>query len=382
MKKHSARFKILILFTFTITGFYCSKKNTNPVGAEYYANAGLGSEQYISLYAASNDTSYQVPVSLADSPYLYIGQNQDINAQCILRFPIIDTDGTIDSAKILLHLRDIQPKNGLQSTVLVREVTQSWDEEIANDAFNDGMLGNDLFTITQIDTTSDSLFIPLEVDLITQWRDTTAESNYGIHMSTSDNTLLQLYAYESASSTSATPQLWLYFHEDSTRNPQKVTYAEDVTFTSTSIEPVPDKLVVENGTAIRSVLMFDFESIPVNATINKATLILSVDTLQAISDLTSEMGLYAYNLSDESWSFNDMAYDSSYAAVGFVIDETAEIEMTQLAQILVSNYIGGHGLLIKGSSETTLLTKAVFNSTAADSSLQPRLDIYYSLPPR
>ena len=381
MKNRSVIYLLSIPLLFF--GFQCAKKKSNPVGIEYYAGQTIGSEHFITLYAAASDTFYQTPVSLADSPYLFAGNNADISARCLLRFPNIEPSGIVDSAKVLLHVSSLQPEPESPGELVVREVIQSWDEEIAPDGFTEAMLGNEIFRTIAVDTLLDTLFIPVSPETVETWRDTTEETNYGLHLSMDNDFMIQFYAYESAISTSATPQLWVWFHEDSTRSPLKVSYAEDVTFAKTTIPTASDRLVVENGTAVRSLLRFDLNAIPDHAAINKATLELTADTLSDNADLASVMTLNAFPLSDSLWTFVEMPFDTQYVAdEGLLIEENAEIDMSVLVQLILGGYFENNGFMIRGGSESSTLTKAVFYSTEADSLRQPKLNIYYTVPPK
>ncbi len=378
-------FTLLVMFSLT----QCAKK-ANPVGAAFYQRENIGSERDTVYYCSPQDTFFQAEVMTGASPYLYVGQNEGINAATLLYFIVEIDSGTVDSAKVTLHPKKCIGDSTGTMVVSVHSLTGEWDEaSVTRESFNTaGLLGEEIGTIVldadaiTADPDSVSIEFTLPLDLIRTWADTvTADQNHGLALTVStDGFIACLYSDEYTISTALMPTLTLYVSHDTTQTTTAVTALHDAFIADKYHEPSGDRLIIGEGTGYRSALFFDVGFIPQNATINGGFLTLHADTLLSFNG-GDDFGVSAYRISGDPGSFHSVEYDTTRGIAGFLNGDSLWLNLTFFVQSWTCGDMNNFGILLKGYNEIQALQERIFYSTAVqDSALKPRLHLFYSIP--
>ena len=175
-------------------------------------------------------------------------------------------------------------------------------------------------------------------------------------------------------------------YQDTVSYTAKYAVSEDA-FADTLTEPLaedPLTIVCGNGFPSRAFMKFDLSSLPVEATVIRAVLRLTPDLEQSSFD---SMEIRCHAVLDSTW--HDFSSSIGVSGAGFTIirrdslfpGETIDLAVTGLVQPLVSLTEVNRGFVIKSVDETADLDFIRFFSTLADSSMVPRLEVRYSLPP-
>ncbi|MBN2029747.1 DNRLRE domain-containing protein [bacterium] len=386
MKKYLITIGLLIILFFILN--QCTKYKENPVGSEFFQRENYGSETYAIFQPSPTDTSYKTSVFTDKSGYLYVGGYRANFSRSLIHFSITDIADTItiDSAIVTLYINNILGSASEPFIPTIHPITGAWEPSETNwDNFETANIMGDALTLTETTADTDSVVFTLPPSLIQAWIDTTDQTeNNGILISYTaldTGTLLQYYSTNSYEEVY--PKLTLFYQEDTliTKdiNPSKDTYISTL-----QKEPGSDYLFIANSVAFRSLIAFDIDTIPQNATINNASLILHADTSLSFPHNSNPFYVYGYAITDITWPTPLVPYDSSLSVAGF-LDENSSVlnlNITTLVegwkyQLLEENA----GLILMGVDEPDNILARGFYSTSADSALRPYLEIFYSTPP-
>ncbi|MBN2102541.1 DNRLRE domain-containing protein [bacterium] len=377
--------KLYYIFGFIglITLIQCTQKKANPIGSEYFDNQDLAEVKHQTFYASSTDTSFYVPAQNGTGEFLYMGTMGDIHAGSFIRFTDIEDTSDIDSAVVLLKVYRIENNNDIPAEINVYKITSSWDDlTMTSDDFDATMIGDCLGSIHVSSDSTDSLFFKLDPELVSLWMDTTtSDANYGLYLDSENDFMLNCYSRDISSETGAGPELLLYFTEDSTRYPENYESTNDIFIADSKTQPNDIHLIIESGTAYRSFLEFDLSSFVPNAIINRAIITLTADTMKTLPLSDKSKGLTACYLDSAFDDLTTVECESQNSSTGIFKEGKGTIYFTFQIQEIISDQLDNMGFLIKGQYEFAELSRMVFYSQAADSSLQPRLDVTYTLPP-
>ncbi len=384
MKSKSLLSFIVMLGLFVIF-FECGKNSKNPVGSKYLEPRG--SEKDTTFTASPLDTFYHKDIECGTSSYLYLGETEYVKAKTLIWFSDFPDSGIVDSAVVTLTPYEIIGSSIGSFTASVYPIKNDWDEyETTWETFEHDQVGGEISTFeldaAEIEANLDSLEITfrLPVATVQSWMDTaTADDNYGICISYSISDFV--VGFDSRALTDG-PQLDLYVSQDTTQLHETISPKQD-TFIATSLQTErSDRIFITNGSALRSFLDFDVTSIQEDATINRALIVLHVDTLLSVPDNSTSFYIYAYPINNSvTWPISSVELDSTLSATGTVSGDSATFNITTIVQNWTSGKSENHGLLLKGSSEVYNLHQRAFFSTESDSLLRPSLEVYYTLPP-
>ncbi|MGQ9810457.1 MAG: DNRLRE domain-containing protein [bacterium] len=143
------------------------------------------------------------------------------------------------------------------------------------------------------------------------------------------------------------------------------------------------RLVCGNGTPSRAFVRFDLASIPIDATILKATLSVSVDFEQSRFD---SMELICHAVVDSQWTH----FSSPIGAMGTgkILVQSSDpqdvltFDVTPLMHRVIARSVPNYGIVIKSTGEEGDLDFIkIFPVDPADEAKAPRLELYYMLPP-
>jgi hypothetical protein len=368
--------------------FRCSENAGNPVGSAYFQRDNPGQQLFTRIQSTPADSFYQTFVPCGESSRLVIGQASGIQARSLLMFTDLPDSGRVDSAVVTLFISDSLGTVNENWTPVLYRVSGVWeDTSITWELFEQGNLLGEVLAATSR-RSSDSLFLSLPPDLVQSWIDTaTSDANYGFALtleSPDTGFVYQFYSHDESNTTSYVPYLKIYIIEDTAETTQTTLTAHpsaDAFVATIQRNPDPQHLWVADGSALRSLLFFNLDSIPEEATINRALLILQEDTTLAFPATDDEFGVLGYAVSDSVWIPPDVAYETSLACKGTTAGFALHINITSIVQDWTSKDLPNYGLVLIGGSETTTVEARAFFSTQADSAVVPQLEIHYSLPP-
>ena len=373
----------LILGLFLILSS-CIKNDKTSVGAEFFEWANRGTQVDTVVYAI-RDTFYQTSVPSGEGSYLYIGQNLEDESFGIIRFKNLPDSGTVDTAMVTLYIHDIIGDDPVSLTPEVYAITGDWDEEeITREDFDAGNLRGERLEIEEISANSDSITFLLPPDIVQTWIDTTtAEDNHGFlfeYLPSADDFFIQFYSRDALDDSAQFPTLYLRISHDETSATHTRTSTADAFLATTRIEGTSDLLYIANGTTLRSLLYFNFDWLPDNATINSASLIMRSDTTLSFPVDTTLFQFNVFITSDEQWEIPEVSFDSTASTTGTLYGDSAYVNLAFFTQNWVTQSKENHGLILIGFNQNFNLDRRVFYSSK-DSEKQPRVELFYSIPP-
>ena len=363
----------------------CSENAGNPIGSAYFQRDNPGQQLFLRTQASPADSFYQTYVRCGESSRLAVGQASGIQARSLLMFTDLPDSGRVDSAVVLLFVSDSLGSVTENWTPIVHRITGSWeDTSVTWERFDqDNLLGEVLATTSR--RSSDSLFLTLPTDLVQSWIDTaTSDENFGIAMALEppDTGFVYLfYSDDETSSASHVPKLTLYVTQDTTQTSTTASPSADAFVATIQRNPDSQHLWIADGGALRSLLWFALDSIPEEATINRALLILQEDTTLAFPASDDAFVVLGFAVSDSVWIPPEVAYETTPVCNATTADQTLRINITTIVQNWTSKAVANHGLVLIGASEISTVEARSFYSAQADSALVPQLEIHYSLPP-
>ena len=358
------------------------KKEKTPVGAQFFEWGNRGS-QADTLIFAERDTFYQTSIPCGEGAYVYIGHYKDNKSRGIIRFTDLPEPRTVDSARVTMYIHSILGNEPVSLTPTVYTITQEWDEtEITTDAFESGGFQGVQVDIDDVYSDTDSITFLLPSDLVQSWIDTTtASENYGLLLEYSPpdtGFIVEFYSEDTPSDSFGHPTLTIRMQDDTTTHTH---FASADAFIATAYpNATSDWLYIANGTSLRTLLYFDLNWLPNNASINKATLSMFADTLLSFPDNNSTFQFNIFITTGESWEIPMITYDSTAYTTGTLVEDSTSTDITFFTQNWVTGTKENHGFILIGSNQFTNLNRRVFYSSQEISN-QPRLRLFYSLPP-
>jgi hypothetical protein len=386
MKMKHTLIPITCFFGLLFLLIQCTRNDGNPVGSRYFQRDNTGSELYLVIETAPSDTFYNVPVSGGKGVNLYVGEYMGNRATSFLYFSSLPDSGTVDSAFVTLGIRRTFGEVPYGFIPSVHIITESWSDTSITweEAINTGFLRQEI-DVREVYNQNDSLVFSLPTSLVQSWIDTlTSDQNHGIALSTSfldTDFMLELVSTDEALTTTNRPHLTLYMTQDTTEELVDRYAVRDAFVAKTTQEPTSDRLFVSNGTALRSLLYFNIDSIPDNATINAAFLALYSDTLLAFPDRSDPFDILADRVSDSTWPIPLVPYESSFGMSGYLTGDSTLINLSVFVQSWTSETVDNMGILLLGMNEKRDIIGRAFYSSSSDPALRPKLKVFYSLPP-
>lgn len=357
----------------------CASEEANPVGNNFYPRE-KGEEYRLVLQGTKTDTSFHSDISTRYSPYLYVGNNSTNQAVSLIRFNLPDT-GIVDSGFVKLFLGDPIGTAPPSFPIQIQLITEEWLDTTVNwENFNIQAQGEELYSDDIVLSETDSILFNIPPRIINEWIDSTI-ANYGfIISSSSTESIIQIFSANMVSDNTH-PRLSLFMHNDTTNVPKNYSVHKDL-FIATSLIPLTkDRLNIANGTAFRSIINFDIEPIPSSATINRALILLYEDSLNSSQD-TTEFKIVGNAIDQFLDPLSSVTIHGKYTGSGTLVDGIAKIDVTNIIQQWSSLAIDNKGILLKGQYETIDLSWKIFNSTSTFTPTQPKLEIYYTTPPK
>jgi hypothetical protein len=272
---------------------------------------------------------------------------------------------------------------------MVRQCTAAWSEDSLTWENFRGTGGPQVGWASVAAGDSVRLAIPIEPSLVNGWIDSSI-ANYGLYV-TASGAALQEFHSRQATDTTRYPRLEISYVRKGTADTTLIRPSADAFLVTYAGSPPSGRLMIANATGWRVLLKFPLDSIPCDATINRARLELWVD--QGASKLRETgMAIAGRPIRSESWNPAEVQVDTTMnppvAAIVpgsemLAFSVSSEIaDFTAIVQAWTSGRLPNRGLMLYSTGEGLDASEAVFFASGAGADKAPRLLLEYSVPPR
>lgn len=363
----------------------CSSDKINPFGLEEVTNTSLGKIEHIISFGSIQEQTVDFPVSyVKNSDDLLIGKYREIESAILLKFgTITDELNAVTVKKVFLFL---SPKSKIKESISqpllvdIHAVTMSWDEETIEPLnvfsnFDPNILTSGEFP----DTTTIRDSLELGTGIFQSWIDKTTNNNGILLMSPSADHI----AVYNSEETADYPILKIVYEEQSQTDSSFFTATEALSVVQNNYQLPTDRLAVGSGVGMVSYFKLNYEKIPRKASINRAFLELHVDTLHSIHQDLSIYEFSQLKANSSDWlNFPELADSSSYDTTRYFGGSWFRVNLKNALQDWVNRDGDDFGFrLAPLRMGDGLFRTIIYSSTIADTLLQPKLEIYYSIPP-
>jgi len=406
------RFFGFLLLIIIIAG--CTHDKPLPSGYEMLDRGDKG-EIFVETVSAVRAGSYWETPKAGTRGTLLLGETENFKSFVVLRFTNFSA---IDSADVISATLNLYQFNsygeGTECRASVFKVTDPWLTDISDQAeweknvtwqdiqnsvdmsYSYGSLSHTpLDSAGQIRTVS----AHLDTSMVNDWIRT--GSNYGILLAVDQADLMAQFFSSEASNYWPMLEL-IHVDQDSTVDTTSVSVYHDASLIQYN-NSVPEKELQENvplinignASGYKSLIQFDFTSIPEQATIHHALLTLTVNKDLTSSDTTGILILASPVVEDSTWDpagltlYGDVTSPGGYAYNVFDSFAMSSADAVEKLAFFTQIWIWGepdgglvnNGLLLQPNDEGLDLTEISFYSGLDDSSKAPTLKVTYSKPP-
>ncbi len=228
--------------------------------------------------------------------------------------------------------------------------------------------------------------------MVSDWADTTSGLiNNGFWMASEDlDGIISCYSTENVA-IDLRPQIGLiYTYSDTTGTYRDTTtvYATEDAFlipdTAAVVKSLdPNYFYIGKGLTFRSFVNFDFTRFDTTAHLNRALMEIVIDEVNSIGNISNASDIIIFRKAEESRGRNDVNENpstSSYA--GTLVADTLIFDVTRTIQGWIGNSYLNYGFLVRSVNEEQTISRIAFHSSKSSIELQPRLYLYYTLPPK
>jgi len=362
------------------------------------------------------DTSYIVArVGTGGSANLYVGASHDVSSYAISKYyrPVKPYEITVDSARMTLAWEGgigdgaMPAIEGNLAVFSWSESTVPADADVPTGTRLDSRIDR---TTAAGDTGSLSFTVPVaEVASWLAWIDSSSIDTNWVDSTRLDAALslvvkapaavdrLVRFKSRSATGDSLRPKLLIYATiKDSASDVAhdslySIVATSDMFITTNTAAPLPNRLVLGGGAAVRSALKFDMTPVyaakdTFEVVVNRAVLTLHRDRA-AYTWAPWSKSVWPYRMTSNLW----LTYPDSAAYSGFVLSPTAVDSSADTLQLVVTSPAASwasadslnFGLLLMATSEGLDIERiAFFDQSAVDPALRPSLKVYYTELPK
>ena len=373
--------------------FYSCKDNPTLVGANLLKNDYINVKQLDSYTDSLQQTSsyYKKVIPLGGSNYLLVGNNANVQASTLVKYAISLPDSMItdlnnNAASVVSSTIYFIPiytfgDSNASFDFSVHKVSSVWTT-IGFDADSLPGLIYDQTDISSNHQLTDSLVsVDISNSVTENWikdvGDSTYSSDYGIYLTPVSAKKVVGFELITSSATYAL-SLQIVLQKSGVYTDTLTFYPLEATSVVTGSMPtaaVQGDMFIQSGLSVNSKLWFNISSIPKNANINSATLTFTKDTISTITGSSYSNVLAVYMLKDSSTNLIDSTISANSLS-------SSGNTFTGSISTFVQSWVDGssnQGLLLKTAYPAEGLELfAVKNSSAADISMRPRLQITYT----
>lgn len=383
-------FKVLrrpMLFVSLLIGLIsCSKSEKNPFGLEKVNESNLVDVKYVDLVGSESELSLSFPVGhIGTSDDLLLGIHKGVRSGIALRYNAVadSITGEVQSATIVFLPSGRVSSDSLGTIdVSTYEILAGWDSENIDPAFILGNIGSQTFGDGTLGTSvlvNDSLNVSAE--LVQSWADGTTANN-GLIVFPNETESMNVY---NSDETANGPILRVSVLDNNVsreiifRNPD----ASSVFETLPEYELPEDRLTISTGLASATFLKFDLPELSENTTINYARIVLHVDTVNTVFPFTeSSLSITRMFTNTSDWETSPSNVDSTVIGLtSYNATASLVINMADMIQLMAADKRTNFGFRFAPTDLTSNIFRTVlFSSAAADTSLRPSLELFYTVP--
>ncbi|GBD94961.1 TGF-beta propeptide [bacterium BMS3Abin05] len=376
MKK--TKFALILGLIGLIVGGCQSQKN--PLSIEALQRKNLGEEKMTVIQKIDSFQTKSLKTQMGKSSDLFLGNAEGYSTSILLKFgyfkSIPDT-AQIDSALLRLNaVGVINPENQTELPVDIYTAQSPWEETVVEPGDPAGQAAGVPIVSTVLGTrtgTYDSLSIPPKV--VKGWQDSTIENNGLLLTAAAGKFIKSFYARENAEP----PNLLVFFRVNGAADSVLIASEKDVSLVQSSWVRPDDRLIIGDGVGFTAYLKFSLPELPLTSTILRATLKLTVDTTASLIQEKRTYSLAKLMMKDEG---GQLVPDSSEADTTRYDagKNSLSVNITNFVQKWVSEKQVNDGLRLSPYTPGSDLYRLAFFVNAPDSTLNPKVFIYYSIP--
>lgn len=388
-------FRKLLLFLIGISAFILYSCNDNPasVGSSLLKNDYIAVGQIDSYNDSLKQTSsyYKRTIPLNTSSYLFLGRHANVQASMLLRFALFFDDSVltdysnnkvnITSATVNLVSDYFYGDSTAPFNFSVHKVNSIWTAK----GFDTDSLSSLVYDPSNIESninyTDSAASFNINLSVADNWMreiiDSTFSNDYGIYLLPSTDTKKVIGFDVFTASLTYSTSIKLVLQKPGVYTDTLIFYPLDYASVVSSTPPTgsSNDIFVQSSVEYNSKLWFDVSSIPKNTRINRAELILTVDSASTITGSSYVNSLYTYYLSDSTNNTIDSTKGSNLLSS---VNNTFDGNITSFVQNWV-NSNNNQGIVIQpGSLTGGMELFALKGSNAQDRSIRPRLIITYT----
>ncbi len=366
----------------------CSKNEKLPYGVGLVDRTNVGEVKAVEITPPVGEATYERgQVTTGKSPFLMAGQADGYRAAFLIRFASLPDRAVVDRATLWLSPASYR---GVPApiTLTVHQVTEAWSEDSVTWGNFRGGDGPQVGSAGLLAGDTLRIGIPIEPSLVTGWIDSSV-ANYGLYVAASGAALQEFHSRQ-ATDTTCYPKLEISYLRKGIADTSLVQASGDAFLVTFAGSPAAGRLMIGNATGWRVLLKFRLDSIPSDATINRARLELWLD--QGLSKLRDTgMAIGGRPLLSESWSPPDVQVDTTMSVpVAAIVPGSEKLtfsvsseiaDFTAIVQAWTSGRLPNRGLMLYSTGEGLDASEAILFSSEAGEDKAPRLLLEYTVPP-
>lgn len=393
-------FKIssIVLVTLLII-LNCGKEKPLPTAYNQIFGDREGAIVDTLLFQASGtEQFYARLVKTGTASSLLLGKYDNYESAVYLKFVSLPDSGQIHSAKLKLSVKEkIGTADSTYWTQAHPYLTEfflsdfDWDNTqdpelyLPQLPFNNSRLQSAIFE----EDSSKQIEVALDTTTVQGWVDSTIV-NHGFWMRSMESEFISSFYSIETGDPALVPTLELiYSFRDSTgikRDTTKVYSKLDaflVLNSETNLNLDNDFFYIGKGIAFRSFIKFDLEGLDSTIHVNRALLKIVVNKQNSIRDAFDAYDCRIFRMEGASWikgEVNEEPATGTYS--GTQSDSTLTFDLSPSLHGMLGKKYPNYGFLVRSNDESATISRVAFYSSKAEIELQPRLVLYYTLPPK
>ncbi len=395
------RLNMLITILFTALIYVSCQKSENFIaGADFLDRDDAGTVHTKVFYPSANDTIYQITPFTGSSSLLYAGIHDHREAAAVLQFsnPSLRDSSKIDSVHLKLVIKEIIGNRPARINPDFYISYEKWTESTVNiESFPiENYLRNPVNYQLQYSGTDTLLFI-FDTHWVQDWvNDTSSPEMLSLIMTFTEPDTGFILVFDAKAGSTANddddddendekknhpPEFFVQMSEDTNKYEARYVSPQNCFLAKLQVSPNPERLILSSGTAYRSMMYFDISELPDGIAVNNASLTLYADPAASWPDHADSLDVNIYPLIDSLSQYFDVRADQAGLISARLDGDSVKINLTRYITNWNAGLFPNNGILIQSGLENQTLIHREFYGSSADSSLLPRLDIFYSRPP-
>lgn len=373
---------ILLFIGLVIVFSSCIDKNKILSGNEFPFHDESGAI-YSKVLFPTRLEQLIAPANRGKGLFLQLGSYDGITSSIAMRFPLDTTHSIfVDSVWLYLAINHVYKTEPGEISVEVHEILNEWRDE---DKIPSIQIDSKVITEAKFsseDTVYDIIVLPKELGQ--QWIDKPLEV-YGLMLKFTEGDIMkEYYSAEGQdillSDDNLMTSLRVIGRASGTTITPKALPMDDISLITGNENAPSDRVTIDDWRLFRTFIQFSLDSIPSNASINKALLLMNMDKEQSL--IKNNNTLFFGHLVKESYSGGAEPVFAADSSIGLYYNYQMAMDMTSPNQFLLLKLIPNFGFLLRSSGEGNDISRFVFYSASADTALVPKLILYYTLPVR